>query len=280
MNLTEFMARQNKPVLVCTGIVLLAAVILLDELSPPGFEASVFYLVPVSFFASFLGRRLGLVVSLICASVAFALHRTDLPSSSSSLAYWNALAWLAVYIFFVYIISEIQSLYARERSWSHTDPLTGIPNRRSFFERLEIEKSRAQRHDLPLTLAYLDLDHFKEVNDRFGHNTGDKLLAIVAHVIKDAIRRADAIARLGGDEFAVLLPDTNSVAATAALDKMRSSLNAAMKQHQWPVTFSIGLVTFQPQPASVQEMISAADNAMYSAKKNGRDRLQVERPAA
>jgi len=280
MNLTEFMARQNKPVLVCTGIVLLAAVILLDKLGPPGFEASIFYLVPVSFFASFLGRRLGLVVSLICANVAFVVHRTDLPSSRSSLAYWNALAWLAVYIFFVYIISEIQSLYARERSWSHTDALTGIPNRRSFFERLEIEKSRAQRHDLPLTLAYLDLDRFKEVNDRFGHNTGDKLLDIVAHVIKDGIRRADAIGRLGGDEFAVLLPDTNSVAATAALDKMRSSLNAAMKQHQWPVTFSIGLVTFQAPPESVQEMISAADRAMYSAKKSGRDRLQVERPAA
>ena len=280
MNLTEFMGRQNKPVLVCTGFALLAAIVFLDTASPQGFETSVFYLIPVSFFASFLGRRLGLAVSLLCASVALALHRTDFPSSRSDLAYWNALAWFAVYVFFVYIISEIGNLYAREQSWAHTDPLTGIPNRRSFFDRLEIEKSRARRYDRPLTLAYIDLDHFKAVNDKFGHPTGDKLLGVVGQVMRDGVRQADAVARLGGDEFAVLFPDTNSTSATAALDKLRSDLNAAMRQHQWPVTFSIGLVTFQPPPESLQEMISAADQAMYAVKQSGRGRLNIERPTA
>jgi diguanylate cyclase (GGDEF)-like protein len=280
MNLIEFMAGQNKSVIFCGGIVLLTAVILLDHLSPPGFEASVFYLVPVSFFALLLGRRPGMAVSLICASVAFVLHRPDLPPSPSGLAYWNALAWLAVYILFAYITSEIQNLYTRERSWSLTDLLTGIPNRRWFFERLEIEKSRARRYDHPLTLAYIDLDRFKEVNDRFGHGAGDKLLGVVARLMRDSVRRADAVARLGGDEFAVLLPDTNTASATAALEKLRSALNAAMEQHHWPVTVSIGVVTFQPPPESVQEMINAADRAMYTAKKSGRDRLRVEPPAA
>ena len=136
MDLSEFMARQNRPVLVCTGIVLLAAVIVLDKVSPPGFEVSVFYLVPVSFLASSLGRRPGLAVCLIFASVALALHRTDVLSSRSALADWNALAWLAVYVLVVYLISEFRTLYVRGRNWSHTDWLTGIPNRRSFFERL------------------------------------------------------------------------------------------------------------------------------------------------
>lgn len=280
MNLTEFMGRQKKPVLVSTGIFLLAAVILLDKMSPLGFEASVFYLVPVSFFAFFLGRRPGIEASLVCAGAAFALHRSSMPLSRSGLAYWNALAWLAVFIFFVFIISEIRNLYARERNRSHTDLLTGIPNRRWFLKRVEIEKSRARRYDHPLTLAYIDVDHFKEVNDRFGHIAGDRLLGIVAQLMRDTVRREDAVARLGGDEFAVLLLETNSASAAAALEQLRSALNAAMEQHKWPVTVSIGVVTFQPPPDSVQQMINAADRAMYAAKQNGGDRLRVERWAA
>ena len=275
MNLTEFMARQDKFVLVCTGLVLVVAVVFLDMASPRGFETSIFYLVPVSFFAAFLGGGAGLAVSFVCATSALYLHRMHAVSSDDSLVYWNALAWLAVYIFFVYIISEIRNLYSREQSRSRTDPLTGIANRRSFFERLEIEKSRARRYDLPLTLAYLDLDHFKEINDTLGHNTGDKLLGIVAQELYDDVRQADAVARLGGDEFAVLFPDTDIGSATAALTKLRSALNTAMKVHKWPVTFSIGVVTFRPPPESVLEMLSAADRAMYDAKQSGRGRLRV-----
>jgi diguanylate cyclase (GGDEF)-like protein len=195
------------------------------------------------------------------------------------MVYWNAVAWLAVYVFFVLIISEIRNLYRREQAWSHTDTLTGIANRRALLERLEIEKNRARRYRRPLTLAYIDLDHFKEVNDRFGHATGDKLLGVVAHTMQRAVRQVDAVARLGGDEFAVLLPETDRFSAAAALGKLRSSLDAAMKQRNWPVTFSIGAVTFQAPPESLQEMISAADEAMYTAKNSGKGGLVI-RPAA
>lgn len=275
MNLTEFMARQNKPVLICTGIALLTAMTLLNTASPPGFEASIFYLIPVSFFAWFLGRRPGLAASLICAGLALGIHRPDLSPSRSGLPYWNALAWLTVYVFFVYIIAEIRNLYAREQSWSHLDPLTGIPNRRWFFERLEIEKSRAKRYDHPLMVAYIDLDHCKEVNDRFGHSTGDKLLGIAAQVMKDLGGKM----RSHASEFAVLFPNTDTVSASAALTKLRSALNAAMEQHKWPVTFSIGHVTFQHPPESVGEMIIAADRAMYDVKKASRGRLSNRTPS-
>jgi diguanylate cyclase (GGDEF)-like protein len=278
MNLTEFIAGQNKVTLVATGVALLVAVVLADLASGPEFETSVFYLIPVSFFAAFLGRRTGLVVSVVCAAVARPIHQANFPYIRSGMAYWNALAWLAVYVFFVLMISEIRDLYQRERAWAHTDSLTGIPNRRAFFERLEIEKNRARRYERPLTLAYLDLDHFKEVNDTLGHETGDQLLGIVANVMTRGIRQADAVARLGGDEFAIVLPETNKSAAAAALNKVSSSLDAAMKERNWPVTFSIGLVTFQPTPDSTQEIISAADQAMYAAKKSGRGRV-VMRPA-
>jgi len=184
MNLTEFISRQNKPVRGATGVVLIAGFTALDKASPLGFEASVFYLIPVSFFAWFLGRRPGLAVSLLCTWIAFSLHRANPLLSRSDLAYWNAVAWLAVYVFFVYIISEIRVLYARERNRSQTDPLTGIPNRRSFFEHLGTESHRARRYSRSISLAYIDLDHFKEINDTFGHETGDRLLAVVAGVIK------------------------------------------------------------------------------------------------
>jgi diguanylate cyclase (GGDEF)-like protein len=226
-----------------------------------------------------LGRGNGSIASLVCAAIGFAIHRANYPYSRSGIAYWNALAWLAVYVFFILIISELRSLYQRERAWSRTDTLTGIPNRRSFFESLEIERNRARRYDRPLTLAYVDLDHFKAINDTFGHNTGDKLLGVVANAMKREIRQVDGLARLGGDEFAVLLPETNKVAAAAALGKLRSSLEAAMKQWNWPVAFSIGVVTFQSLPESVEEMISAADEAMYTAKKSGKGQL-VMRPTA
>ena len=280
MNVTEFMSRQNKPVLVVTGVVLLAGAAAIDKASPRGFESSVFYLIPVSFFAWFLGRGLGLSASLLCAGIAVSIHRTNLPASESYLAYWNALPWLAVYVFFVFIISEVRVLYAREQARSHTDALTGIANRRSFFEHLETESHRSRRYNRPISLAYIDLDHFKAVNDVFGHATGDQLLTIVANVIKYDIRRVDLVARLGGDEFAVLLPETDRFAAAAAFYKIQHSLEAAMNRRQWPVTFSIGLVTFQLPPDSTQTMVDAADKAMYEAKKSGKGGAIVHKSAA
>lgn len=280
INVTEFMGRQSKPLLACIGVALFAAAISIDKASPAAFETSIFYLVPVSFFATFLGRRSGLAVSVLSAVIAFTFHRTNLPPSESDLAYWNALAWLAVYVFFVYMISEIRALYAREQSQSRTDSLTGIPNRRSFFEHLETESLRARRYNRPISLAYIDLDSFKQVNDKFGHDTGDKLLTTVASVIIRDIRQIDVVARLGGDEFALLLPETDRLAAAEALFKVQHSLETAMEQRQWPVTFSVGLATFHPPLDSVHEMVNAADEAMYQAKKSGRGRLVFHGPAA
>lgn len=279
MNLTELIARRSRPMLIAIGLGLLAVMIVIQKASPPGFESHVFYLVPVSFFAWFVGRRTALVVSLFSTAAALAIQRAVFRDVPAQIAYWNAFAWLAVYVFFVRIISEVLSLYRREKTWSHTDSLTGLPNRRSFFERLEIEKSRAQRHNRPVTLAYIDIDHFKHINDTYGHSMGDEVLKVSGQVMVSGVRRGDIVARLGGDEFAVLLPETAEAAAAAALDKLRSLLNAAAGQHHWPVAFSMGAVTFQPPSVALQDMISAADKAMYAAKKAAADGLSIA-PAA
>jgi diguanylate cyclase (GGDEF)-like protein len=279
MNLTEFLGRQNKAILVAIGVTLLAIAAFSDHTSGPDFDTSVLYLLPVSFFAAFLGRRTGLVVSLVCAIIALHLHRANNPHIRAEITYWNALVWLALYVFFVLMISQIRNLYRREQTWSRTDALTGIANRRAFFETLEVEKNRARRYNHPLTLAYIDVDHFKKVNDTFGHQTGDKLLILATRAMKSQIRMADFVARLGGDEFVVLLPETDENAAAVALSKLQGSLNAAMEEAKLPVTFSIGAVIFQSPPVAIENIISIADQAMYMAQKSGKGKLVIERAA-
>lgn len=131
-----------------------------------------------------------------------------------------------------------------------------------------------------MTLAYIDLDHFKQINDRLGHAVGDRLLTVVATTMQREVRRADVVARLGGDECALLLPHITADSAGRALGKRHDSLDKAMREHGWPATFSVGAVTFQAMPESLEELISAADDAMYDAKANGRNRVVLRRTAA
>ena len=276
MNITEFLGKQHKGVLIVMGTLLLAAGAVADCVTSPEFESSIFYLIPVSFFAWFISRKIGVIAAGMSAAITLITHRT---ASSSTVLYWNVLAWLGVYIFLVWMIAELRGLYERELYSSRTDALTKIPNRRAFFEALEAEKSRAQRYGSALTLAYLDLDNFKAMNDQFGHTRGDHLLRVVAQTMQKNVRQVDTVARMGGDEFAVLLPETVENSAAIVLQKLHALLDAAMRQRKWPVTFSIGAVTFQPPPDSAQEMISKADAVMYAAKMSGRGRAIVPKGA-
>jgi diguanylate cyclase (GGDEF)-like protein len=230
----------------------------------------------VSYFAWYFRRASGIIVAALSATITLYIHRVEqFHYSHSSIVYWNAAVWLTFYIFVALIICELRSLYEQERHSSHTDSLTRIANRRAFFELLATEANRASRYGAPLTLAYLDIDHFKQINDRFGHDKGDELLRLVAQVMESRLRKADRVARLGGDEFAVLLPETTAQSAAAVLRKLHSMLDESMRQRKLPVTFSVGAVTFHSPPQSMQEMISKADEAMYAAKNSGRDRVIV-----
>ncbi len=278
MKLLSILERQDKRTLMALGIVLLAAMMAGDLLTGPEFESSIFYLIPVSFFAWLINRRIGLVTALASAISTLVIHAHF--SNRSTIVYLNAGAWLGVYVFFVFMLAELRELYERERRFSRTDALTKIFNRRAFFEALETEASRARRYQSPLTLAYIDLDHFKQINDRLGHDAGDRLLTVVAETMAQHLRQNDIAARLGGDEFAVLLPETGPASALAVLRKLHALLDSAMRQSNWPVTFSLGAVSFHPPPQSLEEMVSEADKAMYAAKSSGKDRLIVRESAA
>ena len=123
----------------------------------------------------------------------------------------------------------------------------------------------------PFTLAYIDLDNFKTVNDQLGHATGDQVLRTVVSSVKKNIRRTDIVARLGGDEFALLLPETNQESARVVLSKIQDGLLEEMRKNNWPVTFSIGVLTCRVAPPSTDALVSMADELMYSVKHDGKN---------
>ena len=171
--------------------------------------------------------------------------------------------------------AQLNEVLQREKELARTDVLTGLANRRAFYEALQVERSRAARYRRPITLACVDLDNFKRVNDTLGHSVGDELLARVADVLRQTLRLTDTIGRLGGDEFALLLPETDAPSAEALLEKLRVVLRRAMEARKWPVTFSVGAATFLENPPSIEHMIQTADELMYAVKKSGKNRISV-----
>lgn len=137
-----------------------------------------------------------------------------------------------------------------------------------------MELDRFQRYGRAFSLAYLDLDNFKTVNDRWGHAVGDEVLRLIAKFIQRHIRRTDVLVRLGGDEFTLLLPETDAQMARAVCGKIQAGLAAEMRARQWPVTMSIGVLTCQAPPPSVDVLVSRADELMYTAKRGGKNCIQ------
>ncbi len=167
----------------------------------------------------------------------------------------------------------------RVRLLSLTDELTGLPNRRAFLRRLEDEVARVQRYGYPLSFVLIDLDHFKSVNDEFGHAAGDEVLRVYSNNVLSIFRHHDMVARYGGEEFAVLLPNTDSDGTIRALNKVRRRAKETRWQtngtaHDVP-TFSAGVSLYKPGEP-VAAFIERADKALYRAKRLGRNRVELD----
>lgn len=152
------------------------------------------------------------------------------------------------------------------------DGLTELKNRRAFEEKLLEEWERANRYDSALSLLLIDVDHFKQYNDSFGHLAGDLALKMVAEILKQHGRRNDFSARYGGEEFAVLLPHTGAGAALVAAERIRAAF-LATRWPERPVTVSIGVATLTPDIESPEQFVNHADQALYFAKNRGRNRV-------
>jgi len=162
---------------------------------------------------------------------------------------------------------------------THTDALTGIMNRRAIFERLEEEVGRAAREGATLSVGMLDLDHFKRVNDTFGHAVGDEVLREVVRVAASVLRSYDSIGRVGGEEFLVILPQAPGAGARNALERIRTAVAAtpvSVGGESIPMTVSLGGAAWGGEPTA--ELVERADTALYEAKNAGRDRVVMISP--
>jgi diguanylate cyclase (GGDEF)-like protein len=161
------------------------------------------------------------------------------------------------------------------------DPLTGAYNRRQFDKLASAEIGRAQRHKRPLSILMIDIDYFKRINDRFGHELGDWVLKMVVTSISSAKRESDILARLGGEEFALLLPETALTTAGAFADRLRQTIHRhalRIGEDRLALTVSIGVADADENTASIDPILRKADKALYDAKRSGRDRVVVATP--
>lgn len=158
---------------------------------------------------------------------------------------------------------------------SITDPLTRLHNRRHLYARLEEELARSSRHNSPFALLLIDVDRLKEINDRGGHNAGDRALVRVGDALRKTCRTTDLAARFGGDEFVVLLPSTSSNSALGLCDRIRAALRECPADLPIPLTVSIGIAEPNAKISSAAQLVAVADAALYAAKKAGRDRAVV-----
>lgn len=251
---------------------------LFDGVTGEDISVSFFYMVPVLLTTWRGGTVPGLLLNALCGGlrlwIVIRWQGPDLFRKPE--LYWNLLVEGIVFIALTLLASALRDLHDRQSLLARTDALTGVANRRAFYERAELELSRSRRLQEALSVAYLDIDNFKRINDDLGHEAGDELLRSVASTFGRRIRTTDLVARLGGDEFALLLPSTGSEASLALLSELLRTLNTETERQAWPVTFSIGAVTFLRPPASVDDLLRRVDELMYRVKREGKAGVKHE----
>ena len=178
-------------------------------------------------------------------------------------------------------VTERHALELELERQAHSDALTGLPNRRYFIEQAELELARARRYGKLLSVLMLDLDEFKAVNDRYGHQVGDLVLYKVGEVCRSRLREVDVIGRIGGEEFAILLPETDVEHAVEVAERLRQDIATAEIRPEpetlLTITASIGIATLTAREVDIDRLLHFADQAMYEAKRGGRNRIYVAR---
>jgi diguanylate cyclase (GGDEF)-like protein len=279
-NILKYFDKLEKTKLILIACGLIAIFGIIDYLTGPELALSIFYLLPIMLVAWLVDRRAAVYISVLGAIVwllADVLSKEwYVPSSIHWIPYWNAVVRLGFFLIITYILSALKQSTDRETERARTDYLTGVANMRYFYELADTELSRARRYERPLTIAYLDIDNFKSVNDRLGHAAGDLLLKKVAETIRNSIRVMDIIARVGGDEFVLLFPETGPDIAPSVIERIQKGLRDVVQENKWPITFSIGALTCENIFDSVDALVTASDRLMYSVKAAGKDTVRYE----
>lgn len=240
---------------------------ILDVLTPVEYVFSFLYLLPISFTTWFSGKKAGFLVSVICTALA---SRFYLQTGLSS-GVWNIASTFGIFTVVALTLSRIRQLLETEKTLSRVDYLTGALNVRAFREFVEYEIKLLQREFSPFSIAYIDIDNFKLVNDNYGHGAGDELLKSVAELIKRVLRKTDIIARVGGDEFVIFFPSTNQGEAKVAIKKISENVSKLSGKYKLPITISLGVVTSLSAAYKLDELLAEADKLMYEVKNDGKN---------
>jgi len=263
MQTSEVVQRVSKPIWLGLGLLLLGGIAFLDYSTGVEYSFSLFYLLPISLISWTISERFGLVFAILSSGVWIAVDLWSSNRAVNLFAYvWNATARLGFFLLPVFII-RLNRAMQHERILARTDFLTGVLNTRYFRELAQMEVNRSFRYKRTFTIAFIDVDNFKTINDTFGHATGDTVLRAIATNIKMHLRKTDMVARVGGDEFVVLLTETGQQTAPIAFSKMQRALSKEMTENGWAITFSIGVLTLTAPTISVDEMLGRADQLMY-----------------
>lgn len=236
-----------------------------------------FYLIPVSLAGWYAGRWPGFLIA-VASTLTWGIvdNWGGNPYSIPVIAYWNAFSRMTIFILAAYVIDKNRHQLDLQTRLAQLDGLTGAFNARHFIHLLNTEIHNEYHKNGELTLVYIDLDNFKQVNDSLGHSAGDDALASVVQIIGKHIRNTDRIGRMGGDEFALLLPNSSQNAARSAVDRLRTSLVEGMQSKGLPITFSIGVVTCSNIQFTGDEIIKKADNLMYKVKQTTKNGVMYE----
>ncbi|MFQ3674994.1 MAG: GGDEF domain-containing protein [Endomicrobiia bacterium] len=280
MKLKNFNINQYRTIFLTFGFFTVLVISVADYFTNYKLGFGVFYLVPIMLTTWIFGRKFGILISILSAVMWFLLELIlGKGEISSVIPYLSATMRALIFLSITYLLSaqsDLEKNLRIEKNLARKDMLTGAANRRLFFELAEVEIRRSRRYKHPFTLAYIDLDNFKKVNDTQGHNSGDNVLKVVVETIRKNIREIDLISRLSGDEFVILLPETNLDQAKVVIERTQKGLLFAMQKNGWPVTFSIGVVTFERTPSTADEMVKIADNLMYDVKKSGKNMVKYD----
>lgn len=267
-------------VLSLVGFLATVALGIVDFLTGPDLSLSLFYFVAILSATWLVGRWAGISASVAAAMTWFAANilfghsiigSFGHPQIESPVTYWNVFAELTIFLIATFVLSALKDTLAREKSLARTDYNTGIPNGRYFIELTKMEVRRTERYGEPLTIAMIDVDNFKAINDEHGHDVGDRFLRSVANTLKGSIREVDFAGRMGGDEIAVLLPNTAEKGARAVFEKIRKALKEIAEKNDWPVTYSIGVATYIDIKGRADDIIKQADVLLYEAKSAGKN---------
>lgn len=262
-----------RPVASVLGIMLLLIVGVVDWYHQGPLAFSVLYLSPIALVAWYGGRYGAIALCTVAATIYFWVELKSYGYQSWAVVFWNTTVHVLIFATVTKLILDLEQAYKRESHLAQTDGLTGAVNWRFFQETLTAELNRRNRYLYAISLAYIDIDNFKQVNDQFGHRRGDQFLQAVAAEMIHGVRDSDLVARVGGDEFVCFMPHTNAPDAQRVIDRLYQRLLTTTDESGLPVGFSIGVVTDEVEILSAEDLLKTADKLMYEAKAAGKNRV-------